>query len=473
MTIQLTSSLEFDASRPIDVGVLAVEVYFPRRCVSEDALEDFDGVSKGKYTIGLGQEYMAWPDDREDINSFALNAVSGLLEKHNIDPKSIGRIDVGTETIIDKSKSVKTTLMDLFAESGNTDIEGIDSKNACYGSTAALFNAINWIESSSWDGRLAIVVAGDIAVYAEGAARPAGGAGAVALLIGPNAPVVFDPIHGNYMANTYDFYKPNLSSEYPEVDGPVSVVTYIAALDAAYSRFREKSARAAKMAQLNGHSEASDAPFSLEDVDYAIFHSPYGKQAVKGHARLLYNDFLANPDAPHFANIQNRDALLAMSRADSLTDKNVEKTFIIASKSSFSQKSDAGMACSRRLGNMYTASLYGCLASLLSQVEPAQLKGKRVSLFAFGSGCAASFFTLRVKGDTTEIREKLDLINRLASMRVAPPQEFVDALQLREKNHNAKSFTPSGSVDNIWPGAYYLDSIDHKYRRKYLRAPLA
>lgn len=119
-------------------------------------------------------------------------AVSGLLEKFDIDPKSIGRIDVGTETIIDKSKSVKTTLMDLFAEAGNFDIEGIDSKNACYGGTAALFNAINWIESSSWDGRNAIVVCGDIAVYAEGAARPAGGAGACAMLIGPNAPVVFE-----------------------------------------------------------------------------------------------------------------------------------------------------------------------------------------------------------------------------------------------------------------------------------------
>jgi hydroxymethylglutaryl-CoA synthase len=119
-------------------------------------------------------------------------AVSGLLEKFSIDPKSIGRIDVGTETIIDKSKSVKTTLMDLFAESGNFDIEGIDSKNACYGGTAALFNAINWVESSSWDGRNAIVVSGDIAVYAEGPARPAGGAGACAILIGPNAPVVFE-----------------------------------------------------------------------------------------------------------------------------------------------------------------------------------------------------------------------------------------------------------------------------------------
>lgn len=82
--------------------------------------------------------------------------------------------------------------MDLFAESGNHDIEGIDSKNACYGSTAALFNAINWIESSSWDGRNAIVFAGDIAIYAEGGARPVGGAGAVAMLIGPNAPLVFE-----------------------------------------------------------------------------------------------------------------------------------------------------------------------------------------------------------------------------------------------------------------------------------------
>jgi hydroxymethylglutaryl-CoA synthase len=82
--------------------------------------------------------------------------------------------------------------MDLFTPSGNFDIEGIDSKNACYGSTAALFNAVNWVESSSWDGRLAIVVAGDIAIYAEGPARPAGGAGAVAMLIGPNAPIVFE-----------------------------------------------------------------------------------------------------------------------------------------------------------------------------------------------------------------------------------------------------------------------------------------
>lgn len=118
--------------------------------------------------------------------------MSGLLKKYNIDPKSIGYLEVGTETIVDKSKSVKSTLMQLFSNSGNTDIEGVDSKSACYGSTAALFNAVNWIESKGWDGRKAIVVAGDIAVYAKGPARPTGGAGCVAMLIGPDAPLVVE-----------------------------------------------------------------------------------------------------------------------------------------------------------------------------------------------------------------------------------------------------------------------------------------
>ena len=40
--------------------------------------------------------------------------------------------------------------------------------------------------------RLALAVCGDIAVYAAGAARPSGGAGAVAMLVGPNAPLVLE-----------------------------------------------------------------------------------------------------------------------------------------------------------------------------------------------------------------------------------------------------------------------------------------
>ena len=82
--------------------------------------------------------------------------------------------------------------LQLFEGSGNTDVEGIDSTNACYGGTAALFNCVAWVESSYWDGRYAVAVCADIAVYSAGNARPTGGAGAVAMLVGPNAPLVLD-----------------------------------------------------------------------------------------------------------------------------------------------------------------------------------------------------------------------------------------------------------------------------------------
>lgn len=47
--------------------------------------------------------------------------------------------------------------MELFEAAGNFDVEGVDVKNACFGGTAALFHAINWLESSSWDGMFLLV----------------------------------------------------------------------------------------------------------------------------------------------------------------------------------------------------------------------------------------------------------------------------------------------------------------------------
>ena len=138
---------------PNDVGIVAIETYFPYTYVDQSELEKFDDVSSGKYTIGLGQDKMGFCSDREDINSLCLTVVSKLMERNKLDYKCIGRLEVGTETIIDKSKSTKTVLMQLFADSGNTDVEGIDTTNACYGGTSALFNAVHWIESSYWDGK--------------------------------------------------------------------------------------------------------------------------------------------------------------------------------------------------------------------------------------------------------------------------------------------------------------------------------
>ena len=152
---------------------------------------------------------MSFVNDREDINSITLTCVNNLLIKNNISRSMIGRVEVGTETILDKSKSVKTVLMTLFE--GNNDIEGVSSINACYGGTNALFNSFNWIELQAWDGRLAIVAMTDIAVYKKGPARPTGGAGCICLLVGPDAPITIEPVRSTYMDNQYDFYKPDPS----------------------------------------------------------------------------------------------------------------------------------------------------------------------------------------------------------------------------------------------------------------------
>uniref|UniRef100_A0A8C6YWU8 Hydroxymethylglutaryl-CoA synthase n=1 Tax=Nothoprocta perdicaria TaxID=30464 RepID=A0A8C6YWU8_NOTPE len=224
-----------------DVGVLALEVYFPAQYVEQEELERFDGVEAGKYTRGLGQQQMGFCAAHEDINSLCLTVVQRLVERARLSWDAIGRLEVGTETVVDKSKAVKTVLMELFRESGNTDVEGIDTTNACYGGTASLFNAADWVESSAWDGRYAVVVCGDIAVYATGNARPTGGAGAIAMLVGPNAPLALERgLRGTHMEHAYDFYKPDLASEYPVVDGPLSIQCYLRALDRCYAVYRRK-----------------------------------------------------------------------------------------------------------------------------------------------------------------------------------------------------------------------------------------
>jgi hydroxymethylglutaryl-CoA synthase len=401
-----------------------------------------------------------------DIYSLALTTVSSLLRKYNIDPKSIGRLEVGTETLLDKSKSVKTVLMQLFAPSGNTNIEGVDTVNACYGGTNALFNAINWVESSAWDGRDAIVVAGDIALYKKGAARPTGGAGCVAMLIGPNAPLAFEPgLRGSYITHAYDFYKADLTSEYPLVDGQYSIRCYSEAVDACYQAY---TAREAKLkSQLNGHANGThaEAETALDRFDYMCFHSPTCKLVSKSYARLLYNDYLADPENPIFKDVPAE--IKSLSYEQSITDKTIEKTFVALSKKRFAQRVQPSVEVPTQCGNMYCASVYSSLVSLISNVPSADLQGKRVTIFSYGSGLASSMFSLKVKGSVEELAAKVDLHTRLSGRNVVAPEVYDEKCNLRERAHLKKNYKPEGDVETLAPGTYYLTNVDDMFRREY------
>jgi hydroxymethylglutaryl-CoA synthase len=454
------------ASRPQNIGIKAIEIYFPSQYVDQTELEKFDGVSTGKYTIGLGQTKMSFCDDREDIYSFALTVTSRLLKNYNIDTNSIGRLEVGTETILDKSKSVKTVLMQLFGE--NTNVEGVDTLNACYGGTNAFLNTVNWIESSAWDGRDAIVVAGDIALYAKGAARPTGGAGAVALLVGPDAPIVVEPgLRGSYMQHAYDFYKPDLTSEYPYVDGHFSLTCYTKALDAAYRAYCKREAqRATNGVNGTNGTNGTEAPkTSLDRFDYLAFHAPNCKLVQKSYARLLYHDYLANADLPAFAEVAPE--LRDMDYEKSLTDKVVEKTFMALTKKRYEERVKPGIQVATLVGNMYCASVWGGLASLVSFIDPKTLEGKRIGHFSYGSGLAATFLSFRVNGNVENIHKVLNLPARLEARRAVPPETYDAMCDLRKQAHLQKDFTPKGDAATIAPGAYYLTKVDDMFKREY------
>lgn len=443
-----------------NVGILAMDIYFPPTYIRQEALEAHDGASKGKYTIGLGQDCMAFCTELEDVISMSLTVVTSLLEKYKIDPKQIGRLEVGSETVIDKSKSIKTFLMQIFEKCGNTDIEGVDSTNACYGGTAALFNCVNWVESSSWDGRYGLVVCTDSAVYAEGPARPTGGAAAIAMLIGPDAPIAFESkFRGSHMAHAYDFYKPNLASEYPVVNGKLSQTCYLMAVDTCYKYFCSKYER------LEGKR------FSVTDAEYFLFHSPYNKLVQKSFARLLYNDFLRNASSVDGAAKEKFGPFSTLCGDESYESRDLEKVSQQVAKPLYDAKVQPTTLLPKQVGNMYTASLYAAFASLLHN-KHSELAGKRVVLFSYGSGLTATMFSLKLSDgqnsfSLSNIAAVMNVAEKLKSRHEFPPEKFVEVMKLMEHRYGAKDFVTSKDNSLLAPGTYYLTEVDSMYRRFY------
>lgn len=92
-------------------------------------------------------------------------------------------------------------------------------------------------------------------------------------------------------------------------------------------------------------------------------------------------------------------------------------------------------------------------------------------MFSYGSGLAASMFMLNVNSSLQDMKEKLDLENRLKKRISATPEEFTTALTQREQQYNAANYTPTNPVEKLFPGTYYLTSVDHLERRSYARLP--
>src|SRR6266487_4462339 len=94
------------------VGIDDIAVYIPRLYVEladENRPEkptEFSTARKSdpsKYLHGIGIAKMSIPDTYQDSAVLAANAIFDLMERNNVQPASLARIDIATETVVTNS----------------------------------------------------------------------------------------------------------------------------------------------------------------------------------------------------------------------------------------------------------------------------------------------------------------------------------------------------------------------------------
>ncbi|TMQ12481.1 MAG: hydroxymethylglutaryl-CoA synthase family protein [Deltaproteobacteria bacterium] len=341
------------------IGIHALGLAIPRRYVDMEDLARARGVEPGKYLHGLGAREMAVAEPGEDTVALAALAGRRALAASGLAPHQLGLLVVGTETGVDHSKPVASFVHGLLELPAAMRV--YDTQHACYGGTAGLMAAVEWIASGAADGRAALVVCSDIARYGVGTpGEPTQGAGAVAMVVAADPGLVeLDVgISGTSSTHVHDFWRP-LGLREAQVDGHYSVQCYLDAVATAYRGWRR---RAAVRDVIRGDGLVS------ERLARICYHVPFCKMARKAHLQVRRCD-LDDAGAPWDVGAEEARGAAA-----------------------FREQVEPSLGLCARIGNIYTGSLYLGLAGLL-HAQAHGLIGARIGLFSYGSGCTSEFFS--------------------------------------------------------------------------------
>jgi hydroxymethylglutaryl-CoA synthase len=392
------------------IGIDAIALAVPEGYVELAELAEARGVPPTKYTEGLGVQRMSVARAHEDAVALAANAARRLFATADIDPTRVGLCVAGTETAVDHSKPVAAYLHRLLGLPERCRV--FEAKHACFGGTAGLLAAIDWIASGSARGRQALVVCTDVARYAlNSPGEPTQGAGAVAMIISENPRLVaLEPgISGSYAKDVNDFWRPLYTKE-AVVDGHHSVQCYLDALAGAYQAWRE---------------ESRAAGYHPDSLVRRVYHVPYGKMAKKAHRHVMQ----------------------------------LEGKSEVEADASYNEQVSSSLKLPSQVGNVYTGSLYLALASLLEH-EAGELEGKRVGLFSYGSGCTAEYFAGRVQPGAGEFVAQLRLGEPLTERRRYTIPEYE---AIRNADHEADT-RPVEQRNGHAPGAVAFLGVESDRR---------
>lgn len=358
------------------IGIHDLELATAHHVVELTRLAESNGTDPGKYLVGLGQDEMSFPAPDEDIVTMGATAAHRILARQG--SAGIRTLLFATESGIDQSKAAGVAVHRLLDLPSHVRV--VEFKQACYGGTAALQAAIG-IVSRSPDERV-LVIMSDVARYElDTAGEPTQGAGAAAMLVSADPALIeIEPVAGIFTDDVDDFWRPNDLST-AVVDGALSVSAYLDALTGSWDDL-----------------QARGGP-GIDEIDRLLYHQPFTKMAKKAQLRLA----------------RHTGAKLSTDMGGTVSgDSSARDTGLLTSS-----------RYNRRLGNTYTASVYSALAALLD--HDADLAGRRVGLFSYGSGSVSEFLTGLVRpGYTTSTRaESVDVeLTARSSLSIADYREL-------------------------------------------------
>ncbi|NUY81335.1 hydroxymethylglutaryl-CoA synthase [Flavobacterium sp. MAH-1] len=370
-----------------------------------------------KLEKGLGLIKMTLPDAHQDTVVFGANALTRLIEYHNIDLSEISRIYVGTESGIDNSKPVAsfiTALMEQkFGEDSLLYCDAVDFTFACIGAVDALQNCFDFIRLNP--EKKAIVIASDIAKYDLGSTGEyTQGAGAVAMLVSANPKIIaFANEWTVSNKGVFDFFKPyrkvskflisgnddnrpwfgNLESEIeihkdqPVFDGQYSNQCYTDRTREAYFAFK-------KATGFEGSLYGSWSNI--------IMHLPYAFQG----RRMLTEIFALDASEKTLSADENPSEYQTKLKELAKTDSYRE--FV-------KQKLQPAETASSLIGNLYTGSIFmGLLSALCDALHNNRdISGTKFGFLAYGSGSKSKVFEGEIQPEWKHAISKAKLFETL------------------------------------------------------------
>ena len=253
-----------EIGKKIKIGIDKIGFAMPKYFLDIRDLALGRNENENKFVKGLMQSEMSIAPVTEDIVSLGASAAEKILDEE--DKKNIEMVIVGTESGIDQSKASAVFIHHLL--NIQPFARCIEIKEACYGATAALSFAKNYIEKN--ENASVLVIASDIAKYGiDTPGESTQGAGSLAMLIKKDPKIAV--INNESVCQTrdiMDFWRPNYSN-FPIVDGHFSTKQYLDCLTTTFDEYKKRYNQ------------------DLSDFDAFCFHLPFPKLGLKAINSLL------------------------------------------------------------------------------------------------------------------------------------------------------------------------------------------